>query len=237
MEIIGEQKAFETVGEEITEETVNGTVKKYTGELSAVVSKMASFTVGENGVASLHLKDDGGVGVLTVVKKNTASASGGGTSGNEPPETYEVQMAETKQPLAFHPSFPQDALSQWTLFLASPANIQCQQKYLACPSDENSQSLDLPGSLTDWATLYNKGIQDFVTYQPVVSATQTYETRPTPSGIGTKEDPPEFGSLATEWLKTADNISFDSTTRLWTRTRQWTGAHEWPDLLYGGSAS
>ncbi len=237
MEIIGKKTAFETVGEEITEETINGNTKKYTGELSAVVAKMAAFTVGTDGVVSLNLKAEGGVGVLTVVKKNSVSVSGGGTPGEEPPETFEVQMAETKQPLAFHPSFPQDALSQWTLFLASPANIQCQSKYLACPSDENSQSLDLPASLTDWATLYNKGIQDFVTYQPVVSATQTYESRPTPTGIGTKEDPPEFNDLADDWLKTADNISFDGATRLWSRTRQWTGAHEWPDLLYGGAAS
>lgn len=178
----------------------------------------------------------------------------GNKDGELVTERYEVQFAETTQPLAFHPDFPKksdkiangdsDIADEWKKFLLSPEHIQIGEKYLEDPSDDTSAK-DVPDKIKSWVQLYNKGIQQFMVYLPVVVRVSTYEMPPSKlvSGVGKLETPPDKEVIpqgfdgSDKWLKTGDNYSQESGTGKWTRTETWTYAHEWPKLLYSKGSS
>ena len=118
-----------------------------------------------------------------------------------------------------------------------------EKKYLDDPDDPDSTLQNLPNTITDWADLYNRGIETYITHLPVVTRIRMYDAQPMGLGedLDTKESPPSSGCTPPdgygEWLKTCDKASYTSTTGKWQRTEQWTCAAEWPDLLYGGSSS
>lgn len=180
--------------------------------------------------------DVGGMGELVITCVPWQISTSGGTPTSE---HLEVTYVETNQQLAFHKNFPgvDDAslMSTWRKFLASPEKVQLELKY--CPDLSNEDSTKaLDDDLKSWATLFNKGIADFVSYLPVVSRVRTYKCDPSKdtSGVGLKDTPPLVPSGFSEgaWLKTADNSIQDIGSSRWTRTESWTWAAEWPDLLY-----
>lgn len=199
--------------------------------------------------ATLVLEEDGIMGTLTV---NATTSVTGAAEGLEAKfEQIDIDFAETTQPIEFHPDFlsrvqssaEEAAMKAWLKFKASPLSVRLEKKYLDNPDDPDSTVESLPSVLGDWADLYNRGIETYVTHLPVVTRTREYDARPMGLGedLDMKESPPSSGCTPPsgygEWLKTCDKVSYTSTTGKWQRTEQWTCAAEWPDLLYGGSSS
>lgn len=167
-----------------------------------------------------------------------------GEAGEPTTDRYEVQFAETAQPLAFHEDFPangssgvdKEKLKKWQLFLSSPESVRLALKYCEDPEDPATAQA-LPKDLEDWAELYNKGIAEFRVWLPVVTRVRTYERSPKDetSDVGTLGAPevvPSGYEGDKHWLKTGDNFSQEPGRGRWTRTETWTYAAEWPSLLY-----
>ena len=134
-------------------------------------------------------------------------------------------------------------MKAWLKFKASPLAVRLEKKYLDNPDDPDSTLQNLPNTITDWADLYNRGIESYITHLPVVTRIREYDAQPMQVGedLDTKTSRPSSGCTPptgySDWLKTCDKATYTSTTGKWQRTEQWTCAAEWPDLLYGGSAS
>ena len=199
--------------------------------------------------AQTTLEEDGVMGTLTI---NATLSELSAASGIEPTfEQIDIDFVETTQPIEFHPNFlslvqasAEDAtMKAWLKFKASPLSVRLEKKYLDNPEDPDSTLQNLPNTITDWADLYNRGIETYITHLPVVSRIRMYDAQPMGLGedLDTKESPPSSGCTPPtgygEWLKTCDKGTYTSTTGKWQRTELWTCAAEWPDLLYGGSAS
>ena len=199
--------------------------------------------------ATIALEEDGIMGTLTI---NATVSVTDATSGIDPTfEQIDIDFVETTQPIEFHPDFldlvqssAEDAtMKAWLKFKASPLNVRLEKKYLDNPDDPDSTLQNLPNTITDWADLYNRGIENYITHLPVVTRIRDYDAQPMGLGedLDTKEEPPNSGCTPPdgygEWLKTCDKATYTSTTGKWQRTEQWTCAAEWPDLLYVGSSS
>lgn len=199
--------------------------------------------------STLVLEEDGVMGTLTI---NATISITSASSGIEPTfEQIDIDFVETTEPIEFHPDFLEliqdsaqdEAMKAWLKFKASPLNVRLELKYLDDPDDPDSTLQNLPIALEDWADLYNRGIESYITHLPVVTRTSMWDAQPMGLGedLDTKESPPSSGCTPPdgygEWLKTCDKATYTSTTGKWQRTEQWTCAAEWPDLLYGGSSS
>lgn len=193
--------------------------------------------------------EDGEMGTLEVTCTDSSITSPSGDSLTAKFEQIEVDFAEVNQPIEMHPDFLSlvqvsnidITMKAWLKFKASPLRLRLENKYLTDPDDPDSTVESVPQTIQDWCTLYNRGIETYMTYLPVVSRIREYDARPQSLGenIGTREDPPagtvsEPGDYG-DWLKTCDKATYSSTTGRWTRTEQWTCAAEWPTLLYGGA--
>lgn len=189
-------------------------------------------------VTSAAIQGDGnGFGKLTLSCTANPEVTQGETQINAPVrEKWTVAMQMQNMSLAEHKNFPAGNAKEWALFIASPASVQSQNQYCTDPEDATT-AVDLPGGLSAWANLYNKGVQNFMWYGPVVTKVSVYGYFPYSviGKIGTKDVPSQFSALAEQWLKTADDLEEDESTGNWRRTEQWTGAHEWPDILYSGN--
>ncbi len=239
--ILGDGGAIPTDGATYSRNRGSGKTitEKYVGEYSALKAKENSAGLGSKAYASTSLvKTEGGTGELVLTKIVPDEESSGSAGEMEPKANWEMTMSELRLPLAAHPNFPKSHLGcQWPCFLASPVQVQAQMKYLTDPNDPNSYQQTVSPDLEEWCELYNKGISDYATYAPIVVKVQVYDSQPTPSDVGKIDTPAKWASLASSWLKTADNISFDGGTGMWTRSQQWTGAGEWPEVLYGGNGA
>lgn len=162
-------------------------------------------------------------------------------------EQIEVDFVETRQPLEHHPAFLEwvqesaidDTMKAWLKFKDSPLSVRLSNQYLENPNDPDSAITNLPSTVQGFATLYNRGITEYLVFLPVVRRIREYKGRPLNLGgvLAKKENPPIDVSSPdgySEWLKTGDKAVFDSRTGRWTRTELWTCAAEWPDVLYGG---
>ncbi len=214
-----------------------GPIESLRAELKA---KGETYLCGDTGyyVESMELQPlPGGMGELTVRGSDTLDG-GAGSAAVEEEYSDQIDMVETRQPLAMHRNFPADGVETWLKFIASPEDVQALGKYRETPASEFSAVSDLPESLAEWAKLYCRGIREFNVYLPVVRRVSVYKGRPSTSGIGTKGSPGIAGMPSGfEWLKTGDTLVRNDTTNRWQRTQTWTGAAEWPDLLYGGGAA
>lgn len=240
--VVGGGNAFLAEGSgQVKKSTVTVTMLKKVGPLESLRSELKpkGDTYVADGakyyVESMELQPlPGGMGELTVFGSD---ALDGGTGSAAVEEEYsdQIDMVETRQPLAMHKNFPEDGLGIWLKFLASPIDVQAQGLYRETPASEFSTVSDLPSSLAEWAQLYSRGVREFNVYLPVVRRVSIYKGRPNTSGIGTKGDPGITGiPSGFEWLKTGDTLVRNDTSNRWQRTQTWTGAAEWPDLLYGG---
>lgn len=211
-------------------ETVNKTVNGQS--VSVQVTKRTRLAV----TSSTLVQDGAGMGRLTLVCSTLSETEEEGSSSISAPirEKWTVSMQMQNMQLAEHPSFPSGNATEWALFLASPASVQAQNQYCTNPDDATTAT-QLPSGLYDWAALYCTGIQSYMCYLPVVTKVSVYGYFPgsVAGGIGKKSTPGQYSGLATDWLKTADDLEEDESTGKWRRTEQWTGAHEWPNLLYG----
>lgn len=195
------------------------------------------------------LEDDGVMWTLEVAATNSILSAASGI--NPIFEQIDIDFVETTQPIEFHPNFldlvqssaENATMKAWLKFKASPLSVRLEKKYLDNPDDPDSTLQNLPNTITDWADLYNRGIESYITHLPVVTRIREYTAQPMQLGedLDTKESPPSSGCTPPDgygdWLKTCDKATYTSTTGKWQRTEQWTCAAEWPDLLYGGSAS
>lgn len=103
----------------------------------------------------------------------------------------------------------------------------------------------MPIELAEWQELYDKGRPDFVIYMPVITRSSRFKGPP--SGIASSQiamkdfdklggtdmptgAPADWASVASSWLKTGDNYTYDG--KWYSREEEWTGAADWPDLLY-----
>ncbi len=235
-EIIGEKEAYETEGGGFSVGLAESETEKFIGEKSKIEAKAKDYKYGENNVSGITLNYlEGGMAEL-IISYSRVSTIETNEGDDEPLANYECTFVQDSLPLAMHPLFPEDKLDEWRKFLASPESVQAKKKYLVNPSDVNSKEETVSDEIIKAVELFNKGIQTFLTYNPVVSKVQVYAQEPTTlNTCGMIEAPPKWSNLARSWLKTADNISFDGNAKTWTRTQQWTGAYEWASELYDKS--
>ena len=216
---------------------------------SEITFVAASVYVAQVLDATLVLEEDGIMGTLTVDATSSVMDAAEGIPAKF--EQIDIDFAETTQPIEFHPDFlsrvqssaEEAAMKAWLKFKASPLSVRLAKKYLDNPDDPDSTVESLPSVLGDWADLYNRGIETYVTHLPVVTRIREYDAQPMGLGgdLDTKGSPPSSGCTPPDgygdWLKTCDKASYTSSTGKWQRTEQWTCAAEWPDLLYGGGLS
>ena len=259
--VAGTQTQYETEGRAIHKDSVEQRTFVYHGAYGTLKSAMPvkgavwSAPAGVSGTwyvisSSLERGEDGVMGTLSVTCTDSSlSAPSGSVAALF--EQIEIDFAEVTQPIEFHPDFldlvqesaETATMKAWLKFKASPLSLRLEKKYLDNPDDADSAVKNLPNTIKDWADLYNRGIESYITHLPVVTRIREY--RDQPYGVGadldTKESPPSSGVSVPdgygEWLKTCDKAIYTSTTGRWQRTEQWTCAAEWPSLLYGGSAS
>lgn len=252
--IIGQSGQFRTTGDSIQNDATIRYVYVYHGAYATLKDSVPAKGDMHEGykvvTATLSLEDDGIMGTLTVTctDGNNAGIEDG---ANALFEQIDIDFVETSQPIEFHPKFldlvqasaESDTMKAWLKFKASPLAVRLEGKYLDDPDDPDSASTDIPQPISQWADLYNRGVETYLTYLPVVTRIREYKAKPLWVGadLATKDYPPSSGVKAPdgygEWLKTGDKATYTSTTGRWTRTEIWTCAAEWTDLLYGGAAS
>ncbi len=238
-EIIGATTPYETAGGGFSAGLSESRTEQYVGEKTEIEAKARTYMPGGTAYASnisnVSVRDMGdGMAELTVTYSTVTKV--GEVDKQEPEANWEITYVQDNLPLAMHPMFPDSKLDEWRKFLASPEMVQAKNKYLVDPDDVNSKQEDISDEISGAAELFNKGIQTFVTYNPVVSKVQVYDHEPdTMTTIGMREKPSKWSHLAKDWLKTADSLSFDGNVKTWTRTQQWTGAYEWSPRLYNVS--
>ena len=254
----GETASFETEGRSVHRESAEQRTLVYHGLYNTLLGSLPKKgdSVTAEGLtgswyvisASVTRGEDGVMGTMTVTVTDSSTAPTDGL--NALFEQVEIDFVETSQPIEMHPDFlalvqesaQDETLQAWLKFKASPLTVRLKRQYLEDPNDGESATATLPNTIADWADLYNRGIETFITHLPVVTRIREYKACPLQLGeaLDTKENPPTSGvarpemyNTSGEWLKTGDKATYMSTTGRWTRTEQWTFAAEWPDLLYG----
>lgn len=169
-----------------------------------------------------------------------------------------LQNEEVTQPLHFHPQFPNKNMSVstmtgmitmnsvkiWLCYINSPAYVQAIGSFRIDPNNEDSVYCPVPDELKDWKDLYDKGRETWVLYMPVITKTTQYSGTPDLlhntvfkniddlGHIAKPADAPQgWDQLASSWLKTQDDVSWDGASRF-TRTEKWNGSAEWPAIIY-----
>ena len=256
--VVGTQTQYETEGRAIHKDSAEQRTFVYHGAYdtlkSAMPDKGAQWSApdGVSGTwyvisSNLERGEDGIMGTLSVTCTDSSLDA---TDGLSPMfEQIEIDFAEVTQPIEFHPDFlslvqasaETATMKAWLKFKASPLTLRLEKKYLDNPDDADSAVKKIPNTITDWANLYNRGIETYITHLPVVTRIREYKAKPLGVGedLDTRESPPSSGVSEPgdygEWLKTCDKVVYTSTSGRWQRTEQWTCAAEWPSLLYGGS--
>lgn len=143
--------------------------------------------------------------------------------------TIEIDMAQLEKPILSKAEYAGYA-PEITMWKDADAGLRSQYKYL----DASKAEQTLAGDALKVAALMLKGTDSYLAFNPVISRTSIYKSRPTPSDYGKICTPPITVPGDWVYLKTADRISqLDKKT--YSRTEQWTGADEWSTDLYGSA--
>ena len=116
---------------------------------------------------------------------------------------------------------------------ADPA-LKQQFKYLNPNGGEES----LQGRALEVARHILNGVESFLRFHPVVTATTVYEDRPRQgeidyTALGRVTSGPPEAPAGFRYLKAGDNLA-ENTDGTWTRVERWIGAEKWSSLLYDG---
>jgi len=142
--------------------------------------------------------------------------------------TIEIDMVQLDKPILSLEQFSgyPEMIELWK---AGPADLKVKYKYI-----KDKVVYDMAGGALAAAKLMLKGTDSYLAFNPVISRTSIYKSRPTPADYGKICTPPITVPGDWVYLKTADRIT-QQADNTYVRTEQWTGADEWSTDLYGSA--
>lgn len=167
------------------------------------------------------------LGTLTITLVEIDASATGGLPPGALRSTIEIDMAQLEKPILTKSAYSgyAPAIDLWRN--EPDVGLRSQYKYHDAAGAEQT----LSGEALKVAALMLKGVESYISFNPVVTRNSIYDARPAPSGYGKISTPPVTVSGTWVYLKTADRI-IQQTDGKYQRTEQWTGADEWSPDLY-----
>ena len=210
---------------------------RYNGAHASLLARLPekgdTWTAGWSVVSAELRRLPGGMGEMTVqcVRKQSSGSPQGGGGGAR--RTVEIEMAQVEtdiRSLLDHSSYVNN-LAAWE---AADPVLKQDFKYI----NPNGGEETLTGQALTVARHILSGIESFLRFHPVVTATTVYEDRPGKgkidyTALGRVSSGPSEAPSGFRYLKAGDHLT-ENTDGTWTRVERWIGAEKWSSFLYDG---